>query len=87
MKYHIDSSDDEQEKDFIKSKSLTNLESYLTYLLHTLKIDDPRVIEESETLKLKLGLFLHNFADRVFRNSEIHKKYKELKDKLTELES
>ena len=82
MKYHIDSSDDEQEKDFIKSKSLTNLESYLKYVLHTLKIDDSRVIEESETLKLKLGLFLHNFADRVFRNSEIYQKYKELKDKL-----
>lgn len=85
-KYHFDSSDDEREDSFIKRKSLTDLKSYLDYIVSTLKIDDLGIIGESKTFKLKLGLFLHNIADRVFRNSEIHQKYKELKDKLIGLD-
>jgi hypothetical protein len=79
MKYSIDSSDDEAEQLVFKTNNIAGVESYADYILKNLGFETFTDIQDTNTFKLKLGIFLHNFADRIFKNSKIHKKYLTIK--------
>jgi hypothetical protein len=81
MKYTIDSSDDEEEQLVFKQNNIAGVRSYADYILKNLDFQTFTGIKNTNTFKLKLGIFLHNFADRVLRNSKIHEKYLTLKKK------
>ncbi len=72
MKF-IDSSDDESEEKLTKIISKQN---YASYIIDILKVND---ITNAEEFKVKLGLLLHNLADRFFRNTIINNIYQEIK--------
>lgn len=78
-KHFLDSSDSEEEQSFLSSHNINNLEKYSEYIINVLKLNDPSEIKESDTFKEKLGLLLHNFADRIFHSNYINKTYKVLK--------
>lgn len=79
-KSFIDSSDSEEEQEFLSSHDINNLNKYSKYITDLLKLNDPLEIKESDTFKEKLGLLLHNFADRIFHSNYIRKTYKALKE-------
>ncbi|QWB86980.1 hypothetical protein JRD95_01044 [Rickettsia parkeri] len=72
LKYkNFDSSSDEELKENY------TLPKYLNFLLKN--ILDINYIYNSEDFKLKLGLVLHNLADRFFKYSTIRNIYKKIK--------
>ncbi|AEK74920.1 hypothetical protein RHHCN13_04725 [Rickettsia conorii subsp. heilongjiangensis] len=75
LKYeNFDSSSDEELKENY------TLPKYLNFLLKN--ILDINYIYNSEDFKLKLGLVLHNLADRFFKYSTIRNIYKKIKSEI-----
>ncbi|MFV9930119.1 MAG: hypothetical protein AB8U82_04485 [Rickettsia endosymbiont of Haemaphysalis japonica] len=75
LKYeNFDSSSDEELKENY------TLPKYLNFLLKS--ILDINYIYNSEDFKLKLGLVLHNLADRFFKYSSIRNIYKKIKSEI-----
>ncbi|XVN41245.1 MAG: hypothetical protein RCO49_01230 [Rickettsia endosymbiont of Argas persicus] len=72
----IDSSDEEKENQVVKKFIKTNYSSYL--LNDLLNIQN---ILNADDFKIKLGLILHNLADRLFKNSLINDTYQNIKIK------
>ncbi|WP_392506720.1 hypothetical protein ACE5D9_03010 [Rickettsia sp. 2024-CO-Wats] len=71
---NFDSSSDEELKENY------TLPKYLNFLLKN--ILDINYIYNSEDFKLKLGLVLHNLADRFFKYSTISNIYKKIKSEI-----
>ncbi|ABV76510.1 hypothetical protein [Rickettsia rickettsii] len=78
LKYeNFDSSSDEE------LKENNTLPKYLNFLLkNILNILDINYIYNSEDFKLKLGLVLHNLADRFYKYSTIRNIYKKIKSEI-----
>ncbi|AFB26547.1 MULTISPECIES: hypothetical protein [spotted fever group] len=75
LKYeNFDSSSDEELKENY------TLPKYLNFLLKN--ILDINYIYNSEDFKLKLGLVLHNLADRFYKYSTIRNIYKKIKSEI-----
>ncbi|AFB29206.1 hypothetical protein [Rickettsia rickettsii] len=75
LKYeNFDSSSDEE------LKENDTLPKYLNFLLKN--ILDINYIYNSEDFKLKLGLVLHNLADRFYKYSTIRNFYKKIKSEI-----
>ncbi|WP_064429662.1 hypothetical protein [Rickettsia sp. Tenjiku01] len=75
LKYeNFDSSSDKELKEHY------TLPKYLNFLLKN--ILDINYIYNSEDFKLKLGLVLHNLADRFFKDSTIRNIYKKIKSEI-----
>ncbi|WP_341792772.1 MULTISPECIES: hypothetical protein [unclassified Rickettsia] len=72
---YIDSSDEEREKNVIKNVTKINYNSYLSKNILNIKN-----INSGDEFKAKLGLILHNLADRLFRSPAINSIYQKIKE-------
>ncbi|ABE04926.1 hypothetical protein [Rickettsia bellii] len=75
-KYYIDSSDEEKENQIINKIISINYNNYLFNNIINIKN-----IHNADEFKAKLGLILHNLADRFFRSSIINNAYQKIKER------
>ncbi|WP_341790669.1 hypothetical protein [Rickettsia endosymbiont of Polydrusus tereticollis] len=71
---YIDSSDEEREKNVVKNVTKINYNNYLFTNILNIKS-----VHNADEFKIKLGLILHNLADRLFRSLAINNIYQKIK--------
>ena len=88
VSYYIDSSDDEAEDGLLADTKPLHKADYFNYLFKKLSIlgqnngEDISLVQHETNINTSLALLINNFADRLFRDSEISRIYKVMKPQL-----